>query len=276
VAAVLLFGSVPACVRVIGLNSYALGLVRLALGAAGMTAVVLARSGQPPRALWTDLRRTWRVLAPIGLIFGLHWLCYFQGIKLANAQLGTLGFCTYGVQLPLLGWALGYGRPKWNAATGVALGLVGSWLCLPANNWRNDDALGLAIGVLSGTLYAVLPILHQRRADLDHELRTWGQFCFALPVFLACAPAAEWSFTLRDWLLIAHLGLVVTLVGHLMWVEATTELPIGVTSVLAYLQLPASLAMNFLFIGERMTPAMLAGAACILAANALALWPRRA
>ncbi|HMO87061.1 MAG TPA: hypothetical protein PKC18_19300, partial [Lacipirellulaceae bacterium] len=45
--------------------------------------------------------------------------------------------------------------------------------------------------------------------------------------------------------------------------------PIQVTGVVAYLQLPTSLAMNALLLGLRPTPAMLAGAACIVAANLL-------
>ena len=66
--------------------------------------------------------------------------------------------------------------------------------------------MGLAIGVLSGTTYAFLPLLHQRHAHMDHEIRTWAQFTLALPVFLPLAPWAKWSFTGLDVLLDAPLG----------------------------------------------------------------------
>ena len=39
-AATLLFGSVPACIRLVELDSIAIGIVRLVLGAAGMMAVI--------------------------------------------------------------------------------------------------------------------------------------------------------------------------------------------------------------------------------------------
>jgi drug/metabolite transporter (DMT)-like permease len=220
------------------------------------------------------VRREWIVFVAVGVFFGLHWLFYFLGIKQASASIGTLGFCTFGAQLPLLGWACGFGRPSLGAMAGVAMALVGTWLCLPNDAWRSADAAGLLIAVLSGTFYAVLPLLHQRHARLDHEIRTWAQFLFALPVFLPLAPLATWSWTLTDVLLVLHMGLIVTLVGHYLWVQATTELPIQITSVLSYLQLPVTLAMNYLLIHERMTANMLLGAGLIVAANALALGVR--
>jgi drug/metabolite transporter (DMT)-like permease len=109
---------------------------------------------------------------------------------------------------------------------------------------------------------------------MDHEIRTWAQFALALPVFLPLAPWGTWSLSIVDVLLMLHLGLVVTLIGHLLWVKATTELPIETTSVLSYLQLPVTLAMNWLIIAEGLTLSMFAGATLIVAANALALGRR--
>ncbi len=130
---------------------------------------------------------------------------------------------------------------------------------------RAASRLGLAIGAVSGTFYAFLPLLHQRHSHMDHEIRTWAQFAWALPVFLPLAPWGTWTFNTTDVLLLIHLGLVVTLIGHLLWVKATTELPIETTSILSYLQLPVTLAMNWLIIAEGLTLSMLAGATLIVA-----------
>jgi drug/metabolite transporter (DMT)-like permease len=268
--ATLLFGSVPACIRVMDMDSYSLGIWRLSLAAAGMTLILLWQ-GRSMATIVAEVRRDWKVLTAVGVCFGLHWLTYFQSIKLANASIGSLAFSTCGVQLPLLGWLFGFGRPRAAAMFGVVLAMAGSVLCLPEHSPGGNQALGMGVGILSATLYAALPMLHQRHARLDHELRTWAQFVFALPVFLLAAPAAEWSITMRDFWLILHLGLVVNLIGHYLWVQITTELPLPMTSALGYLQLPVSLAFNYLLIGEQMTPAILAGAACIVAGNVLAL-----
>ena len=277
--ATVLFGSVPACIRVVHLDSISIGIVRLTLGAAGMTAIMAAQRRRALVDFVVLLRCQWRVLVAMGLLFGVHWLTYFLSIKWSTASIGTLGFSTFGAQLPLLGWALGFGRPSTRALLGVVLAFVGTWLCLPTHElsaiWstsgENGVATGLAIGALSGTAYAFLPLLHQRHAHLDHETRTWAQFALALPVFLPLAPWGTWSFDWLDVLLLIHLGLVVTLIGHLLWVKATTELPIETTSVISYLQLPVTLAMNWLLVAEGMTLPMLAGATLIVVANVLVL-----
>jgi drug/metabolite transporter (DMT)-like permease len=269
--ATLLFGSVPACIKLIHVDSYALGIWRLSLAAIGMSALVMAQ-GRSAAAILAEVRRHWPVLAAVGVCFGLHWLTYFQSIKIANASIGALGFSTCGVQLPLLGWLYGFGRPSWAAIVGVALAMAGSILAVPEYTAQGGEALGMAVGVLSGTFYAIVPMLHQRHAHLDHELRTWAQFVFALPVFLVTIPAANWSpISTRDFWLIIHLGLVVNLIGHYLWVQVSTELPLTLTSALGYLQLPASLAFNVVLTDERLTISTLLGAALIIAGNLLAL-----
>jgi drug/metabolite transporter (DMT)-like permease len=276
--ATVLFGSVPACIRIVQLDSIAIGIVRLVLGAVGMAAIMALQRRRTLREFVAQLRRERWVLAAMGLLFGVHWLTYFLSIKHSSASIGTLGFSTYGAQLPLLGWALGFGRPTKRALVGVALAFAGTWLCLPSHElsaiWSSDMATGLAIGAFSGAAYACLPLLHQRHAHMDHEIRTWAQFAWALPVFLPLAPWGTWAFDWLDVLLLVHLGLVVTLIGHLLWVKATTELPIETTSVISYLQLPVTLAMNWLLVSESMTLAMLAGATLIVVANVLALGRR--
>jgi drug/metabolite transporter (DMT)-like permease len=266
--AIVIFGTAPAAINVVALNSPALGIARLTLATLGMSTMLAVRT-EARATIAADLRRAWGGLALMGLFFGLHWLSYFIAIKWGSPSMSEVGFSTYGAQLPLLGWACGFGRPRAATLASVALALVGTWLCVSNLEWGSAHVGSLLIGAVSGTMYAALPLLHQRYADADSQLRTWAQFCFALPMFAALAPWAEWSFSGRDVLLVIHLGLVVTLVAHYLWVQATTVLPIQTTSVVAYFQLPASLAMNWLLIGVQMTPRMLAGSACIVAANLL-------
>jgi drug/metabolite transporter (DMT)-like permease len=269
--ATILFGSAPAAIKAVEIDSIALGVWRLGLSAIGMTVILWVRRGTALRTIGGEVARHWRLLLAVGVCFGLHWLTYFYSIKLASASIGAIGFSTTGVQLPLLGWLFGFGRPRLLAMMGVALAMAGSWFCLSGDGEGDVQLIGLMIGILSGTFYAALPMLHQRHAHLDNELRTWGMFLFALPVFLIAAPAATWTMTVRDAWLVFHLGVVITLIGHYLWVQVSTQLPLQLTSVLGYLQLPAALGVNYL-VGEEMTPAMAAGGACIVAGNLLALY----
>lgn len=274
--AMFVFGMAPASIRAVSMDAYSLGILRLAAAALLMGAILRLQGKLSFQSMTVWSRRNWLVLAAMGLIFGLHWLTYFLSIKWASAATGAIGFTTYGVQLPLLGWAFGFGRPTWQMWLALAIALVGAAFCLPQWEYQPSYTPGLAIGILSGTFYAALPLLHQRFADIGHGVRVWGQFGFALPLFLCFWPLAEWHFEWADlpWLL--NMLLVITVVGHYFWVDAITDLPVQVTAVLAYLQLPISVFMSWLLIGEQITSGMLIGAALVVVGNIIAVQAARA
>jgi drug/metabolite transporter (DMT)-like permease len=270
--ATLFFCSAPACVRSVGLNAYSLGIARLGLASLGMFAILGWQGKLAPGEVRNWPARTWRALLLVGLAFGCHWLLFFLSIKLASADIGAIGFSTYGIHLLFLGWLLGLGTVTAVDVGGLLLALVGTMLLVPEFNLRNEHTLGLIAGVLSGLAAALLPLLHQRYADVDNNLRTWGQFTFALPVFLVFWPLSDWHLDSRDVALVLYLGLGIALVGHGLWIQATTALSTTTTSILSYLYLPSSLVFSYFAIGERLTARMLVGACCVLVANALVLW----
>ena len=51
---------------------------------------------------------------------------------------------------------------------------------------RRMRSVRLHIVPLTGLAAALLPLLHQYFADIDGNLRAWGQFTFAMLVFGAC------------------------------------------------------------------------------------------
>ena len=267
--AMLFFCSAPACVRVVDMNAYTLGIARLSMASVGMLAVLLWQRKFTPRS-WPA--RTWRAMLLVGLAFGIHWLLFFTSIKLASAAIGAIGFSTYGFHLLILGWLMGLGRVTAIDLVGLALAMTGTLLLVPEFSLQNEHTLGLIAGVLSGLFAATLPLLHQRFADVDNNLRTWGQFTFSLPVFFFFWSGTQWQVAPRDILLVLYLGFGVALVGHGLWIHATTTLSTTTTSILSYLYLPGSLIVSYFAIGERLSGKMLVGAGCVLAANGLVLW----
>jgi len=267
--AMLFFCSAPSCVRVVGMNAYTLGIARLAMASVGMFALLLWQRNFSPRS-WSA--RTWHAMLLVGLAFGLHWLLFFMSIKLASAAIGTIGFSTYGIQLLVLGWLMGMGRITAVDVVGIALALLGTLLLVPEFDLQDEYTLGLIAGVFGGLAAAALPLLHQKYADIDNNLRTWGQFTFALPVFLIFWSYTEWKIEPRDVLLVLYLGFGIALIGHALWIQAITVLSTTTTSILSYLYLPGSLLFGYFAIGENLSGRMLGGAGCVLAANALVLW----
>ncbi|MEM9660017.1 MAG: DMT family transporter, partial [Planctomycetota bacterium] len=273
--AVTLFGSVPACIRWTvntGMNSYAVGTVRLGIAALAMTAVLAVKGKLHSRALAERPIREWAALAGMGVFFGIHWCLYFLSIELSNSSLGALSFSTYGFQLVLLGWALGLSVVSVWDVLGIVTAATGSVLILPSLDFESRQTSGVLLGVLSGSFYAFLPVLHQKNAHLDGDVRTWAQFAFALPVFLLFLPRASWEGGLQVWIALLYMSLAVTLVGHALWIQASTALSTTTTSVLSYLYVPIAMAAGVIFLGEHLSSRTLVGATCILAGNIATLW----
>lgn len=264
----LLFASAPTCIRKVELDAVPLGICRLGLASLGMTVVLASRATSTREILRDWDWRTSRALLWVGLAFGIHWLLFFLSIKIGNAAIGAIGFSTYGIHLIVLGWLLGRGQVVGIDVLGLLLACVGTWLLIPEFSFENDHTVGLLIGIASGLASACLPLLHQHYADIDGNLRAWGQFTFALPVFALGLPWAEWNLQASDVPLILYLGIGIALVGHGLWVHATTTLSTTTTSILSYLYLPMSLVMGYFTLGERLAGRALVGTLLVLIANA--------
>lgn len=270
--ATLFFCSAPACVRVVEMNAYTLGVARLGMASLGIFALLVWQRKLSPERISQWSRRTWKAMLSVGVMFGLHWLLFFLSIKWASATIGAIGFSSYGIQLLLLGWMLGLGRITPIDVVGFALAILGTLLLVPEFSLANQQTLGLLVGIASGLAAATLPLLHQSFSDVDNNLRTWGQFTFGIPIFCIFYPELDWNVPSSDWLLILYLGFGIALVGHGLWIQAVTILSTTTTSILSYLYLPGCVLVNYLTIGELMTRQILVGIACVLMANALVLW----
>jgi drug/metabolite transporter (DMT)-like permease len=261
-----LMGAVPVIIRHLTANVWTIGLVRLAIATAGIAAL-LAATGRLER----PTRREWAGLALIGLLFASHWSLYFLSIKVSSASMAVIGQSTFGVHLVVLGWLVGHHAVRGRDLAAVTLAVAGALLVAPRWSLADHGTLGLLLGILSAFFYSFLPILHQRLARLSSPVRVLGQFGFALIVFLFFLPKAEWRLPVEDWLWLGVLGVVCTLVLHTLWTDVTTRLSTLTTSVVFYLAVPMALVFSVVFLGERVTPSMLAGAALIVSGNVLSL-----
>ena len=261
-----LMGAVPVIIRHLSANIWTIGLVRLAFAVVGMTIVLTATAG------WErPTRREWAGLVLVGVLFASHWSLYFLSVKLSSASMAVIGQSTFGVHLVVLGWLIGHHAVRARDLAAVALAVAGALLAAPRWSLSDQGTLGLSVGILSAFFYSFLPILHQRLARLSSLVRVLGQFAFALLVFLLFLPWADFRLPAGDWLWLTVLGVVCTLVLHTLWTDITTRLSTLTTSVIFYLAVPMAIVFSVVFLGERVTPAMLGGAALIVGGNVLSL-----
>ena len=275
VVAVLTMSAVPVLVKSTAANIATIGISRLAIAVLAFAPFVLLR-GQLLRLS----RRQWLQLMVIGCTFGLHWLAYFASIKLATAAIAALTILTYSVQYLILAYI--FNRESVKPVEWLAIGtcFAGCLVVSPELSFGNDVTLGIAIGLLSAFLYAAMPLLHQRATDIGTLERTFGQFFFALLIFLPLWGQASWDIgsdigTTDVYQLLA-LGLLCTVVSHGLWVKTSTELPAIYTSMIYFLYLPGAVLGSMIFLGEPLTSRKLVGCTMVLLASvALSLYRYR-
>lgn len=260
--AVLSMSFVPVLIKSSHANAFTIGIVRLGIALVCVTPLLIAKGGINNIAM-----RDWPCLVAVGLVFGGHWLAYFFAIKLSTAAMGALAVSTYGIHLLLLNWILKRQTVlplDWFAIT---VCVVGCLLVTPSFDFENRLTLGFLIGIVSGFLYACLPLLHQHIVHVPTMSRAWSQFAFAFVFFLPWTSKGNWSLSATDWWGLGILGVVCTVIGHSLWVKASAELPVIFTGVIYYWYVPIAIAMGFFFLDERITPSMLVGATLIVGAN---------
>jgi drug/metabolite transporter (DMT)-like permease len=263
VIAVLTMSAVPVLVKSSVSNEFTIGISRLTIAALIFSPFILWR-GQ----LLQLRRQQWQKLLVIGVVFGFHWLTYFASIKLSTAAIAALTIITYSAQYLILAWFFNGERVtpvEWMA---IAVCFAGCVVVAPEFSLENDIFLGIAVGLLSALLYAVMPLLHQRARDIGTIERTWGQFTFALLLFLPFWSYTDWGFGRIELYHLLVLGTLCTVVSHGLWVKASTELPAIFASMIYYLYLPGALVGSVIFLDEEVTTAKLIGCTMVFGASA--------
>lgn len=219
----------------------------------------------------------WRGLSPAsalrlilaGGLLGAHWLAFFLAIKAGGVAVGTLGFACFPAFVILLEWPLRRERPTLGDAGVIALVCVGLALVTPAFDWRAGATVGLAWGVFSGALYAVIALSNRvLGAQVSPLQASWWQ-CFGILLVLGpftwrealSLPATQWG-----WL--ACLGVVCTALAYTLFIHALRTVKASQAAVVIALEPVYAIAFAWALFGTSPTLKMAAGGVCIVGAVA--------
>jgi len=240
------------------------------LGAAFLVGVVLRRSILPPPG------RVIQLLG-VGAIVGVHWICFFGAIRLANvsiclAGMATISFFTAFTE-PLL-----EKRPV--RPLEVALGVLVLIGIVIVAGFERGRLVGLAVALLGAFLAAIFPVLNRRlvkQEKMDPLVMVTWEMAGACLICLAALPLLDgpgaWGRLVDlqgfDWVWLLLLAWLCTVFAHAFHIHLLRHLS-------AY---TGNLALNFepvygitaaaLLFNEHRTlhPGFFVGTAAILLAN---------
>lgn len=267
--AVFIFGITPLFIKEVTANAITIGLVRLSIGG---TFLYFIASNKKLRAL---SKQEWKALAWIGTLFGAHWITYFISVKLSTPSIAILSVSSYGIHMIYLNWMIKGQKPLLVNLISVLIALIGIFLIVPEFTLANDLTLGILVGLISAFFFALLPFQQQKHQAIDSMARAFGQYAFALPIFLLFVSNSNWNLNTQDWWYLAILGVICTVVAHTLWLRATTYLDAATTSLIFYLGTPIAMITSYFFLGEEMNTQKIIGASLIVGANVLGVFLKK-
>ena len=258
-----------------GLDPLDIAWHRMAVGAAVLLGVHLARRRGPGRPLSTAVRG--RLLA-VGAGLAVYQSAYFAAVATAGVSIATLVSLGLAPLLVAVGSAvLGHGRP--DRATGMALvvALAGLVLLVGVSaGGEGGDAVLLGALAATGCAVAYAGVVLLSAGVPDGVPTTTAGFAAGAVLLTPVALAAGLDLT-GDPLslaLLAYLGLVPTALAYGLFFTGVRAVPAAVASIVTLLEPLTATALATAVLGERLAPTALAGGALMLGA-VTALYLRR-
>ncbi|NRA72580.1 MAG: DMT family transporter [Gammaproteobacteria bacterium] len=182
---ILLFGGTALFSQLLPWSALDITMLRTAIAAFALMVIIKYQGDN----LRLNNPKDYAIAVMLGVIVGLHWVTYFWAMQLSNVATGMLAFFCYPVVTvflePLFNKTKAHGRDVFCA---LAV-FVGVFLLIPEFSIRNDTTLGIAIGVLSGFLFALRNVLHKRY--FSHYKGTQAMFYQTLVVAIMLSPFVE-------------------------------------------------------------------------------------
>lgn len=259
----------------ITLSAPALVVWRTALAAVGAAFLVLVlrrhRLRMPPRQAM--------VLLGIGAVVGVHWLCFFGAIRLANISVCLAGMATASFFTAFTEPFLEKRRVR---PLEVLLGLLVLVGIVLVAGFESGRLAGLLVALLGAFLAAVFPVLNQRlvrQAGTDPLVMVaWEMLgacliCLAaLPIFGSAEGYAElWLGEPLDLLWLLLLGWVCTVFAHAFHIHILRHLSAYTANLAINFEPVYGILLAALIFGEHhdLHPGFYLGLLAILLANVL-------
>ena len=245
--------------------------VAIVLGRTTVAAVVLAfivqhRKG---RLAWPAARAL-----PNGVILAIHWIAFFAAIQESTVAIGLLGYASFPMFVPLLERAM-LGIPlRRRELAKVALVVAGLVLLVPEFSWASHTVRGLAWGVLSGFMFALLTVRTRALSPgiRSTEMALWQNGVAALCVapFVFAEGGVGGAVSAHALLLVVVLGVVCTALAHSLFIASLARLPATTAAIVAALEPVYGIALAWWLLREVPDARTIAGALLLVAAAAIA------
>lgn len=208
--------------------------------------------------------RNWLILT--GILMAAHWSTYFYSVQLSTIAVAAVALFTYPIITIFL-------EPLFikdshlhtqDIVSGILI-LVGVYFVIPEFSLANNITLGVFWGVLSALIFSIRNITSKKY--LSHYNGAFILMYQSIITTIVLFPS--WFYytpivTLKDILLIALLGGVITSIGHGLMIHSITKMKAKKVSIILSFQIIYHLIIGFVVLHEIPSLQVLIGAFIIL------------
>ena len=262
--AVVLFGGTSLFSKIIPLPVPAIIFGRSAIAAVALLIfLVLTRNVERPRD-----RRDLGVLVGLGVILAVHWVPYFQAIRVSTVAVGTISLHTYPIITVLLEPLADRTRLRPLDATLAVIVLAGIIVLIPEFSVESAVSQGVVWGVISAILFTVRNLVVRRFVQRYSGAtvmfyQTAVSALVLLPVIAFMGTLPE---TAAQWPLLLLLGTVFTAVTQALYANSLRALSAKTVSIIATMLPLYSTILALTILGEVPTVRTIVGGVVVIGA----------
>lgn len=194
-----------------------------------------------------------------------HWVFYFYALQFSNVAIGMLSLFSYPVITTFLEPLILRNKlDKIHVVLGIIL-LIGVALLIPEFKVSNNITLGVLFGISSAVCYSLRNIILKWKGTAydGMVMMTFQAFLVAM-LLLPAVFYYDQSVVADNWEALLALGLLVTAVGHSLFVSSFKYFSISKVSIISSLQPLIGIMLAFIFLHEIPSGRTLIGGAIIL------------
>ncbi len=182
-------------------------------------------------------RRDLGLMLILGALLCLHWLTYFQALKISSAAVAILALHTYPVITALIEPVL-FGEPLRKTDLAVAMvAFTGLFIMMPAFDLSNRVTQGILIGIVSGLFFMTRNLMLRKllRTYSSSHLMFWQSLVSGFVLIPILLTSGEAPYTMDSILLIALLGVVFTAIPQTLFASGLKNLSAKTVGIMACL-----------------------------------------
>ncbi|WP_185761687.1 DMT family transporter [Enterobacter cloacae] len=200
-----------------GIMTLIFGRGIFAVLALAMILVIFARCSL--RAGLTDIGK----LMLSGALLGLHWICFFKGVKQGGIAVGTLGFACFPAFVAMFEAIIVRQLPSVTDGIIIALIVSGLLIISPGSAGSNVFTPGLAWGIAAGFTNAVFIIFNRYVRTNAQPLESCLWLCVGCTLFALPGAAGLFQSSFEDLGMLMVLGIFCTALAFTMLILGSRD-----------------------------------------------------